>query len=73
MSSTPNQLEPMIGLRQAAKLLDVSQATVTRYAERGQIPAMKMGNRWKFLASSLDKWRHGKLLSNLSTPWQAPE
>lgn len=71
------QHESMIDIRRAAELLDVSTATVTRYAERGEIPAMKIGNRWKFLASSLDKWRQSRLSSNCSRGevWQesAPE
>jgi excisionase family DNA binding protein len=66
MSNPP--IEPMVGLQEAAAILDVSTATVTRYAERGEIPAMKMGNRWKFLASRLDKWRQEKLSSNCSKP-----
>jgi hypothetical protein len=34
------------------------------YAERGQIPAMRIGNRWMFLRSLLDEWRRKKLMGN---------
>jgi excisionase family DNA binding protein len=69
MSSQLNPIiEPLVGLREAAAILNVSTATVTRYAERGEIPAMRLGNRWKFLPSRLDKWRQEKLSSNCSKP-----
>jgi len=65
MVNTAEQ-EPFIGAREAAKLLNCSPRTVKRYAERKEVPAMQLGNRWMFLASVLDSWRKEKLMSNCS-------
>lgn len=58
--------EPLIGAPEAAKLLNCCTRTVTKQAERGEIPAMKIGNRWMFRASLLDTWCTEKLMSNCS-------
>jgi excisionase family DNA binding protein len=62
----PATQEPLIGAKEAAKLLNCSRQTLQRRAERKEVPAMKIGNRWMFLASLLDTWRREKLLSNCS-------
>lgn len=56
--------ECSIDATEAAKLLDTSPKTLKRMADRGEVPAFKIGNRWKFLASALDGWRHERLVSN---------
>jgi hypothetical protein len=33
-------------------------------AARGEIPALRVGNRWKFRASELDVWMRSKLSSS---------
>lgn len=58
--------EALIGAADAAKLLNCSPQTAKRKADRGEIPAMKIGNRWMFLPSLLDTWRREKLMSNCS-------
>jgi len=66
MSTDPATLEPLITAKEAAAVLHCSDRTVIRYAERKEIPAMRIGNRWMFLPSMLDTWRRKKLLSNCS-------
>lgn len=56
--------EPLIDASAAARLLSVSAKMVKRMAARGEIPALRIGNRWKFRASELDEWVHSKLLSS---------
>jgi nitrogen PTS system EIIA component len=56
--------EPLINARVAAKLLDTSEKTVKRMAARGELPALRVGNRWKFRASELDEWMRSRLLSS---------
>lgn len=58
--------EQMVGAAEAGRLLHCSSITARRLAERGEIPAMRIGNRWMFLPSLLDNWRRQKLLSNCS-------
>lgn len=41
---------------EAAEFLGVSRDTMYRYADTKFVPAFKMGNRWKFLRSSLIEW-----------------
>jgi excisionase family DNA binding protein len=66
MASKAHNLEPLIGAKEAASVLNMNSRTLKRYAERGEIPAMQIGNRWMFLASVLDNWRRQKLMSNCS-------
>ena len=54
--------EPLITAEQAAEILNCSSKTVKRMAVRGQIPAMQIGNRWRFRASLLDEWMRSQLL-----------
>lgn len=48
--------EPLIDAKQAARILNISPTKVKRMAQAGQVPAIQIGNRWKFRASWLDKW-----------------
>lgn len=67
MGDFEKKLEKMIGAREAAQALGCSDRTLKYRAERGQVPAMKIGNRWMFLPSVLDSWRREQLMSNCST------
>ncbi len=55
--------EPLIDAEKAAKLLNCSAKTVKRMAARGEIPSIRLGNRWKFRSSELDEWMRSKLRS----------
>lgn len=59
-ASTECSIDP----EEAAKILNTSSKTAKRMAARGEIPAFRVGNRWKFLASALDEWRRKRLASN---------
>ncbi len=49
--------EPLIGVNEAAALLGgLHPKTLQRMARLGQIPAYRVGRRWYFRASELDKW-----------------
>jgi excisionase family DNA binding protein len=50
-----------MNLRQASHYLGVSTDTLYRYVSDGQIPAFKLGNRWKFKKSILDRWMESKM------------
>lgn len=46
----------VMDIRGAARYLHLSVDTLYRYACWGHIPAFKLGNRWRFRRSSLEKW-----------------
>ncbi len=45
--------DEILSLREAAILLDVSQRTLIRLRDRGEIPAFMIGKRWKFMRSEV--------------------
>ena len=42
-----------------ALLLEIDRETVYRMARRGELPAFKVSNRWRFLPSHLQRWMEG--------------
>ena len=51
-------LEPLrfLTLQEAAELLQVSKRTLDRMAQRKELPAFKVGRRWRFQESELIKF-----------------
>ena len=43
-----------------AVLLQIDRETVYRMARRGELPAFKVSNRWRFLPSQLQRWMEGQ-------------
>jgi excisionase family DNA binding protein len=43
-------------IREASEYLGVSRETLYKYAYEDKIPAFKLGNRWKFKKTVLDRW-----------------
>jgi excisionase family DNA binding protein len=50
-----------MNLRQASQYLGVSPDTLYRYISDGQVPAFKLGNRWKLRKTALDRWMERKM------------
>jgi excisionase family DNA binding protein len=50
----------VMSLRQASQYLGVSADTLYRYVTDGQVPAFKLGNRWKLRKTALDRWMERK-------------
>ncbi len=48
--------EPLLDTDEAAKLLRMHPRTLRTKARRGSIPAVQVGKRWRFRASTLDRW-----------------
>ena len=46
----------LISLKELAKYIGVSKATIYRYVKRKKIPAIKIGRLWKFRREGIDKW-----------------
>jgi excisionase family DNA binding protein len=48
--------QPLFNTQQAARLLGVHPHTIRRWAETGQIPAIKAGRVWRFDPNALQGW-----------------
>ena len=46
----------VMDIREASEYLGVSRETLYKYAFEERIPAFKLGNRWKFKKTILDRW-----------------
>ena len=46
----------VMGIREASEYLGVSRETLYKYVMGERIPAFKLGNRWKFKKTVLDRW-----------------
>jgi len=63
MSTSPTQFEPVWDSNQAAQFIRLHPKTVKRMARRGELPAFRAGNRWRFRPSDLDAWARAKVTS----------
>jgi len=46
----------VMDIREASEYLGVSRETLYKYVYEEKIPAFKLGNRWKFKKTVLDRW-----------------
>ena len=46
----------VMNVRQASFYLGISTDTLYNYVSTKQVPAFKLGNRWKFKKTTLDRW-----------------
>ncbi len=51
----------VMNLREASQYLGISTDTLYRYIGEGKVPAFKLGNRWKFRKTVLDRWMEQKM------------
>ena len=51
----------VMNVRQASQYLGISPDTLYRYITEGEIPAFKLGNRWKPRKTILDRWMERKM------------
>jgi excisionase family DNA binding protein len=55
--------EALIDSKEAATILNISPTKLKRMAQAAEIPALRIGNRWKFRASWLDQWLNSRVAS----------
>lgn len=48
--------KPYLTVEDVAKRFGVTSTTVYRLAQRGTLPAFKVGNQWRFSEAMLDSW-----------------
>jgi excisionase family DNA binding protein len=46
----------VLGVKELARYMAVSEITVYRLLEKGRIPGKKVGAQWRFLKSEIDDW-----------------
>ena len=51
----------VMNIREASHYFGVSPDTLYRYIYEDRIPAFKLGNRWKFKKTVLDRWMEQKM------------
>ena len=56
-----NESREVVNVRQASQYLGISPDTLYRYITEGEIPAFKLGNRWKLRKTILDRWMERKM------------
>jgi excisionase family DNA binding protein len=56
--------EPLLKTRQAAKLVQIHPKTLQKMARAGCVPAIRVGDLWRFRASALDAWVRNALSSD---------
>ena len=61
VSSLMAEAREVMNIRQASQYLGVSPDTLYRYICDGEVPAFKLGNRWKFKKATLDRWMERKM------------
>ena len=54
--SSMAETREVMDMREASEYLGVSRETLYKYISAEQIPAFKLGNRWKFKKTVLDRW-----------------
>ena len=50
------EVREVMDVREASEYLGVSRETLYKYIYEERIPAFKLGNRWKFKKTVLDRW-----------------
>jgi excisionase family DNA binding protein len=48
--------EPLLDSNQAAQLIQIHPKTLQKMARGGRVPAVRVGDLWRFRASALDEW-----------------
>jgi len=57
-------LDKTITATEVAKILGIDRRTVTRLAQNGEIPAIKVGLRWRFNLATVLDWKRQRELAN---------
>ena len=65
-SQRPHPFEPLLDDVQVAALLKVHPKTVQKMARNGELPAIRVGRYWRFLASALNNWIQQNMVKSLS-------
>ena len=56
--------ERLMTLEEVAEYLRLSVHTIYKMAQKGKIPALKAGKKWRFRKEDIDKWLNGSYVSD---------
>lgn len=56
LAALEKQLSKPLTTKEVAKFLDIHPRTVTRMAERGELPAFRIGTLWRFRPVDIEVW-----------------
>jgi PTS system nitrogen regulatory IIA component len=59
--------DDILTIEEVAKYIKISERTVYEWAQKGDIPAGKLGNVWRFKKTEIEQWVNDKLKNNKST------
>jgi excisionase family DNA binding protein len=51
-----HEMPEVMDIREAAQYLGISRETLYKYVSGDKVPAFKLGNRWRFKKTVLDRW-----------------
>ena len=60
-----NELPDVLTANEVAQYLRLSAATVYRWVQAGEIPAVRIGRVWRFQRELLDEWLNERMRGNL--------
>ena len=60
--------DDILTIEEVAKYLRVSERTVYDWAQKGEIPAGKIGTVWRFKKSEVENWVNARLSSDSLKP-----
>jgi len=58
----------ILTLKQAAEYLQIAAKTLYKLARSGEVPARKIGNRWRFSRRALEEWARGNNVDKQPEP-----
>ena len=56
MEAPPMPDDQLMSIKELAHYLKVNATTIYLWSNRGQIPAIKVGNLWRYRRSEIDEW-----------------
>ena len=59
--------EELLDSLEAARYLKINEQTFRRLAREGEVPAFKVGGKWRFQRSSLTQWKLSRVVSTAMT------
>ena len=59
-----NTKPSLMTIDEVARYLRMKKVTIYKHAQEGKIPGFKVGSKWRFKKSTVDKWITDKESSN---------
>jgi len=56
----PKEKFSLMTLDEVARYLRMKKVTIYKHAQEGKVPGFKVGSKWRFKRSTIDKWITGK-------------